>query len=48
MFDSIATVLQTMETTFGEQAALRVQEQREYEERLRKEAKEEQRRKGQA
>ncbi|KAF4094687.1 hypothetical protein G5714_023765 [Onychostoma macrolepis] len=35
-----ATVLQTMETTFREQEALRVQEQREYEERLRKEAKE--------
>ncbi len=42
MIDSMATVLQTMETTFREQEALRVQEQREYEERLRKEAKEEQ------
>ncbi len=42
MIDSMATVLQTMETTFREQEALRVQEQREYEERLRKEAKDEQ------
>ncbi|XP_052453172.1 uncharacterized protein si:ch211-174j14.2 [Carassius gibelio] len=42
MIDSIATVLQTMETTFREQEALRIQEQREYEERLHKEAKEEQ------
>ncbi len=48
MIDSMATVLQTMETTFREQEALRVQEQREYEERLRKEAKMSKRRKGQA
>lgn len=40
--DSITTVLHTMETSFREQEALRVQQQREYEEMLRKEAKEEQ------